>query len=283
MTNPTCPACNDSREALMTIEAWPMPAKCRAMACRTCGLLFVHPQPAAESLAAHYAPGGLYRERQKAKPPKRTSPEARAMVAAAYRSALHALDEFFPATHDASGTVLDFGCGAGRWLDVLQDCGWSTFGIEPSTEEAFARHQKLERMPTDERFDFVFAHHVLEHMARPLDTLREFSRALKQGGYCWIAVPRLDMLPVYDDIGYCLQARTHIVAFTEACLTDLLARAGFGVVAALHELDAVLTNDRPVSLRLLAQKGAPASPVADPFAPLARIAEWVTTKRACQT
>ena len=85
-----------------------------------------------------------------------------------------------------------------------------------------------EQLVVDGRLQVVLldgAHHVLEHMARPLETLRAFSRALKPGGYCWIAVPRLDMLPVYRDIGYCLQARTHIVAFTEACLTDLLARA----------------------------------------------------------
>jgi SAM-dependent methyltransferase len=255
-------------------------AKQRAMGCRECGLLFVHPQPTAESLAGHYAPGGVYRARQKAKPPKQASPESRELIAAAHRRALSALDRFFPATQGVRGTVLDFGCGAGRWLDVLQDCGWSTWGIEPSTEEAFTRHQRLEGVPMDERFDFVFAHHVLEHMAHPLDTLRAFARALRPGGYCWIAVPRVDTLPVYADIGYCLQARTHIVAFTEACLTDLLARAGFGVVAALHELDAVLTSGRPISLRLVAQKGAPASRLADPFAPLARIAEWVASAPA---
>jgi hypothetical protein len=62
---------------------------------------------------------------------------------------------------------------------------------------------------------------------------------------------------VHGDFKYCLHRRNHIVAFTEACLRGLFARAGMGVVAALHDLDERFSQGRPIRMRLLAQQGAP--------------------------
>ena len=33
--------------------------------------------------------------------------------------------------------VFDYGCGAGQDLDVLQDCGWDTWGLETAVDDAF--------------------------------------------------------------------------------------------------------------------------------------------------
>jgi hypothetical protein len=78
---------------------------------------------------------------------------------------------------------------------------------------------------------------------------------------------------VHGDFKYCLHRRNHIVAFTEACLRGLLARAGMGVVAALHDLDERFSQGRPIRMRLLAQKGATAAVDPDPAAALTPVIE----------
>jgi hypothetical protein len=114
----------------------------------------------------------------------------------------------------------------------------------------------------------VIAYHVLEHLPRPVDTLQELAGTLRSGGYCLVSVPRLDRLSVHGDFKYCLHRRNHIVAFTEACLRGLFARAGMGVIAALHDLDDRFSKGQPIRMRLLAQKGAPATVDPDPASAL---------------
>jgi SAM-dependent methyltransferase len=157
--------------------------------------------------------------------------------------------------------VLDFGCGSGAWLNELQDRGWVTYGIEPSTDLAFDRHARLLSIPTQAQFQFVIAYHVLEHLPRPLDTLHHLAQALCSGGHCFISVPRLDGLAAHGKMHYCLQKHNHIVAFTEACMRGLLARAGLETLTSLHCLDR--PDVPPHRLRLLARKGPVSHPLPD--------------------
>lgn len=257
-----CPACLG--HGVDIIKQWRLGKGHRAAACGDCGLLFVHPQPPAEVLEAHYAPDGEWqatRAVQSQPAHTRTKGAAPAMFAA--------LDRFFPASAPPPGaSVFDFGCGSGTWLNSFQDHGWDTSGLELCSNDAFVRHRRFTEIPTDRQFDLVIAYHVLEHLLRPLDILRQLARALRPGGYCLVSVPRLDQLPVHRDFKYCLHRRNHIVAFTEACLRGLFARAGMGTVAALHELDPCFNHQRPIHLRLLAQKGAPAALESNPAAGL---------------
>ncbi|MDA1183148.1 MAG: class I SAM-dependent methyltransferase [Acidobacteria bacterium] len=238
------------------------------MACQDCGLLFVHPQPVPGALAAQYAPEGTYREKRIAKV---TNAQTKTKGGAPIM--LAALDRHFAASRPPAGaSVLEFGCGTGTWLNTFQDHGWETFGIEPSTDVAFTRHHRLVTIPAEPRFDFLIAYQVLEHLGRPLDILRELARSLRPGGHCLVSVPRVDTIEIHRDVDYCLQPRTHIVAFTEACLTGLLARAGLGVVEALHGLAGTLDNGRQTKLRLLARKGADPVATESPADSLKRIA-----------
>jgi SAM-dependent methyltransferase len=168
-----------------------------------------------------------------------------------------------------SAKVLDFGCGDGKFLNRLQDAGWATYGIEPSTAVAFLRHRRLIAPPQDGSFDFVFLHHVLEHISDPLGVLRQLAGTLREGGVLFVGVPRLDTLPDHQDLKYCIDGHKHLMCFSELCLTGLLARAGLAVTASLHarELDDALTEGKPLRLRLMATRTATPPPL--PAAPLA--------------
>ncbi len=127
----------------------------------------------------------------------------------------------------AGARALDVGCGDGKFLNGLQDLGWDTYGIEPSSSVAFLRHHRLESPPQDGSFDLVVLHHVLEHVIEPLALLRAVSATLRDGGGLFVSVPRLDTLAQHGDFRYCINGRNHPLAFSETCLRGLLARAGF--------------------------------------------------------
>jgi SAM-dependent methyltransferase len=260
-----CPACDGTRTEI--IKPWRLSKKAaRAVACLDCGLLFVNPQPDPKALDAYYAPDGGW---QQSRPDKVRKPAATRTKGAA-PAMLAALDRYFPASNPPAGArVFDFGCGPGTWLNSFHDRGWATFGLEPCSDEAFVRHARLDAIPTEPQFDLVIAYHVLEHLPRPLDTLRELAHTIVPGGHCFISVPRIDTLAVHGEVDYALHPSHHIVAFTESCLRGLLARAGLEVVATFHELDAVFSKGVPVRMRLLARKTIAAPPLeADPAAAL---------------
>lgn len=270
-----CPACDGRR--VNVVKEWRLGKDHRAVACLECGLLFVNPQPPPEVLDAYYAPEGGWQasREEKARPAQsRTKGAAPAMFAA--------LDRYFPASAPPAGArVFDFGCGSGTWLNSFHDHGWETSGLEPCSNEAFVRHKRLTEIPAAGDFDLVIAYHVLEHLPRPLETLRELAKALRPGGHCLVSVPRLDRLSEHGDFKYCLHRRNHIVAFTEVCLRGLFARAGMGVVASLHDLDQRFSQGRPIRMRLLAQKGAPATIDPDPAGALGPVIEsYVVLRQA---
>lgn len=280
-----CPACASPRIRLLDVIPIVRDAKGRRVSfitgCADCGLLFSNPPQTSEELDEYYSTGGPWaashaertkriearhaRRLMRTKPPKpRTRPGTRDAM-------FDALEPYVSVrTPPAGARVLDFGCGDGsKFLDRLQEWGWQTYGIEPSTGVAFLRHQRLEAPPQDGSCDFVILHHVLEHIARPLDLLRQFAGALREGGVLFISVPRLETLPRHRDVHYCLNGRPHVVCFSETCLQSLLARAGFAVAGRLDErLDDLLTEGQPLRLRLVATRTSnPPPPPRQPLAP----------------
>ena len=277
-----CPACGSPELTVMDVLRVRADMTGRRLAfltgCETCGLLFTNPIPPPEEAARFYAEDGRWgeahaeraahlaaaHERRVAlnKPPKPYKRQKRTLL-------LDAMQPWVPIDAPPPGAkAIDFGCGEGKLLNSLQDAGWETYGIEPSSGVAFLRHRRLEEPPQDRSFDFVFLHHVLEHVRNPLQVLQQLAGALREGGVLFVSVPRLDTLPVHRDLKYCIDGHKHLMCFSQASLTWLLGRAGFSVAGDLHrrELDEALTEGRPLRLRLVATRVAVPPPV--PATPL---------------
>ncbi|MGE0444011.1 MAG: class I SAM-dependent methyltransferase [Vicinamibacterales bacterium] len=266
-----CPACGSRRLAALAPHRLERAIDGRrtglVSGCEDCGLVFVNPPPSDDDLAARYAPGGDWgADRDDAERPRTSAGQA---GGGSWPRLFDAARPDLDVTHPPAGArALDFGCGRGKFLDVLQACGWQTFGIEPASDAAFDRHQRLLEVPEAPTFDLFIVHHVLEHVADPLALLRRFAAAAQPGAYMLVAVPRLDTLPLHRDYSYVI-SRVHVTAYTAVALSGLLARAGWAVVQP-PDTEVAIAGGRQTSarLRLLARRTPGLEAAALPAQPL---------------
>lgn len=99
-------------------------------------------------------------------------------------------------------SVLDHGCGQGRWIPLLAKKfpGSEIVGIEVSkngveiARQSFPDHKFFvfdgETAPfPDNKFDLIFSYHVLDVVWDLDKSLRDISRLLKKGGFLCIVIP----------------------------------------------------------------------------------------------
>lgn len=182
-----CPFCGAaSRDATPRFAVQQLFWKLQILACPACGLCYkeAFPSPA---LLAH-----IYRRDY----------------------ALFAVGD----THDVSmfasrvrrmgrprGRHLDYGCGAGSFVQAAQDAGWNSYGADPflpsETVHGLSR-DRLFRLDVADAgaagqlglFDCISMWAVAEHLTRPETTLRAVVSLLKPGGTLLFNAPNPDSL-----------------------------------------------------------------------------------------
>jgi len=107
----------------------------------------------------------------------------------------------FPVLRQTTARIVDIGCGDGQFLQYLVQKGYrNAFGIEP--DEVRAANARLRGIPVfpskqaaeqaghyKDGVDLMFIWHVLEHVDRPADFLRDYVAWLVPGGQMIISVP----------------------------------------------------------------------------------------------
>jgi hypothetical protein len=113
-------------------------------------------------------------------------------------------------------------------LDVLQDAGWETVGLEPGRIRTYAsrRHQIVEAIPEAAYFDLVIVHHVLEHVVDVRSLLGQLHASAAPDAHLLIGVPSLAAVAVTGDFRYACSA-LHINAFTIESLGNVLRMNGW--------------------------------------------------------
>jgi SAM-dependent methyltransferase len=141
--------------------------------------------------------------------------------------------------------VLDFGCGAGRFLAALKEHGSEPIGVEiaeAAAERARATGAEVRLVGPDGtlplghgKVDLVWCSEVLEHIPDVAGALLEMRRVLKPGGRLLLTVPyhgRLQAAAValtrfdshFDPLGQ------HVRFFTRTSLARTLEASGFAPV-----------------------------------------------------
>lgn len=138
------------------------------------------------------------------------------------------------------GKMLDIGCATGFFLNVGRT-DFEVIGLELSPWAAdFARTKfKLKIITEDlisadlenESFDIVTLIDVIEHLADPINTLKEINRILKPSGVVYLLTPNIDSISAKIMRGKWWGLRpAHLYYFSPYTITQMLKKNGFEIL-----------------------------------------------------
>lgn len=200
--------------------------------CLDCGLCFTNPRPSARTMSQFYPPS--YKPHRAPNARNRKKLNRRPVGFRAWlRKERQAL-----AWH-GHGRLLDFGCGAGSFLERMHRRGWQVTGLDanPAAVERIRSEMGLEALVgtlphpalSSASFDVVTMWESLEHVHDPLKVLKQAKRLLVPGGKLIVTVPNIDSLAfrTFGHAWYGLDLPRHLTHFAPWTLRILLHRAGF--------------------------------------------------------
>lgn len=140
-----------------------------------------------------------------------------------------------------SAAILDLACGAGEFLYMLGQRGYTnTIGVDVSPEQvAKARAMGITNVLQDDLgsfllratgpYDFVLASHVIEHLPKPvaLQTLSAVASKMASSGFIVVMTPNAGSLP---GLPYAFGDFTHEIFFSATSLAQLAKLAGLEIV-----------------------------------------------------
>jgi SAM-dependent methyltransferase len=139
------------------------------------------------------------------------------------------------------GRLLDFGCGAGKFLQQMHAAGCQVVGVDmlDRVVQRIREELKLPAVAGDltspelapSSFDVVTMRQSLEHVHDPLEVLRQARRLLVPGGKLMVWVPNLESVPFrwFGSAWFGLDLPRHLTHFTPATLRRTVGEAGFQV------------------------------------------------------
>jgi 2-polyprenyl-3-methyl-5-hydroxy-6-metoxy-1,4-benzoquinol methylase len=142
--------------------------------------------------------------------------------------------------HPQRGKILDIGCSAGQFLDIME--GWDCYGNEISESfSAIARQRHGDRVVTglfedypvrQEFFDVITLQDVFDHLRDPNAILSKCRAMLKPGGLIVIKVHNISCLyaKVMGAKFYAVMPPTHLFYYSKSTLQRLLGKTGFRMV-----------------------------------------------------
>lgn len=252
----TCDICGgQSFDLLYFREDFSIPAQehFRIFKCKSCGLVFVHPQPSDDNLTFHYSStyysyrpfetlgrrdrfAALVRSGEdgyalRLKNPRR----AVAIVSNRLFSRIVTMVPFI-----RQGRILDVGCGSGSFLYEMKQLGLEPYGIDINREAiAHAKSKGLHahlgdlascKFP-DKFFDIITLRSVIEHVRNPRATLCEIYRVMKDEGLLILNTPNIASYEarLFGVYWSALDTPRHLFLFSLGTLQRVLHDCGFSV------------------------------------------------------
>lgn len=146
--------------------------------------------------------------------------------------------------------LLDFGCGAGGFLQLARSLATDVAGVELETRVRDYWAGQINIVPSIEAagggYDLISAFHVIEHLSDPRDMLANLGGLLKPNGRMIVEVPSANdaLLTLYDCNAF--QRFTywsqHLFLFTASTLETLARQAGLRIVTVQYYQRYPLSN-----------------------------------------
>jgi 2-polyprenyl-3-methyl-5-hydroxy-6-metoxy-1,4-benzoquinol methylase len=281
----TCPVCNHATEYCFSGRdlMFNHYERFDYNACKNCELIFQHPLPTASRISEFYPDNyGVYEEQSRL---KKISPLRLAKLKRNYgyshlkttviNSLLSSFTSIFGSSqfeipYVENGTLLDIGCGNGRFLHGMHQLGWVTKGVEFNASAVeVCKKSKLDVYHGDlisakfssGSFDVVNLSHVIEHVPDPKSLFKEVSRILKPGGLFVVKTPNSKALgrSFFDTNWYANDVPRHLYLFSQKNLLKLGNDSNLNMIRMvtnstpkiiLNSLDYVLKNNGKPSKRV---------------------------------
>jgi len=153
---------------------------------------------------------------------------------------------FFP-FRGSEKTVLDIGCGNGKFLKRCRTLGYQCFGIDvdPVCVDLVRSYGiKAESGDItefldnhDSSFDFISSSHVIEHVGSPVNDLSAMLGLLKPGGKVYLATPNFNALgrKIFSVNWRGYDFPRHLHFFTEESLLKSMKKAGFKDIKVMRD------------------------------------------------
>lgn len=230
----SCPACgHHTLKHFMKVKDYSVSGELFDLElCCACDLVFTNPRPTVEESSRYYQSDAYI---------SHTNSKAGLMNKAyqwARRRAIQGKIGHLTQYVDQKGSLLDYGCGTGEFLNAAQIAGWQVKGLEidlGARQKAFQNHGltvedpvQLSNIPS-ESIQVITLWHVLEHVHTLKETVAHFQRCLQPGGYLVIAVPNRT---AYDALKFgpfwaAWDVPRHLYHFSEAPVSKLMSNNGF--------------------------------------------------------
>ncbi|MDB5954976.1 class I SAM-dependent methyltransferase [Ramlibacter sp.] len=268
-----CPLCAATARSCLheglTDRLFGTPGEWRLHACGQCGIAYLDPRPNAKEIHRAYAryfthaddplgdpqqPGTTwiqslqlavlraYLRRHFGRVVARPS-DSLALVMRLFPDARSELDGAMRgvARPHPGDTVLDIGCGSGRFLAWARFAGWKGMGTEVDPDAATRARAKgfevhegplEELLASGRKFEAITIGHVIEHVYDPRAVLRTARQLLQPGGHFWIETPNIAAHghQCFGARWRGLEPPRHLQIFTPEVLRALLEEAGFDQV-----------------------------------------------------
>jgi len=139
---------------------------------------------------------------------------------------------------EKTGTLLDIGCGNGRFLKRMADKGWSVVGTDfdkeaveyvKNTYQFEAYIGDLVDLPlSPQRFDIITLQHVIEHVPNPVELLNHCKTLLKPQGKIILVTPNVQSWghQYYQQHWRGLEPPRHVYLYAPKTLEALTQQAG---------------------------------------------------------
>jgi 2-polyprenyl-3-methyl-5-hydroxy-6-metoxy-1,4-benzoquinol methylase len=230
-----CPVCHSAKYStfLKTYDRFDPDKKIKfkLVRCRTCRFVFLNPRPDEAEIVQYYTSDDY---------DPFISLESSANIRSRLYTAIRHRNLAWKAKQilkvSTPGTLLDYGCATGEFIEQMNELGWQSYGLEVDQKaRQFARDRDLNvvmnrnQLPGNIHYDVITLWHVLEHIHRLDDTLNFFSEKIAKSGYLIIAVPNLDSsdFKKYGHAWIALDAPRHLYHFNQRSIARLLQPYGF--------------------------------------------------------
>ena len=142
-----------------------------------------------------------------------------------------------------SARILDVGCGKGWHLWQLHGLGFTNLtGVDPYlpgdiSDGPFRIHACDLSGLSGRKFDFIMLHHSFEHMANPVEELKQVRELLTDNGTCMIRIPIVSRGPwkTYGTNWAEIDAPRHFVLHSELSLKLTAEAAGLALKCIQYE------------------------------------------------